>query len=519
MHKLNDQCSDAYQIANVAHGSNGLGAQRMDSGELHRGDSGRRLTLAQIETAAAERLAQLEQENAELRAQLRERDEAIAQARFALDHDPASGLPTREVFLERLKQALQHARLESASLAVIAFEIRDLNAGASSLDRAAQARLLAAIAFRIRSHLKPMELLARIDDDLLVVMLPHVGLEGLQLKQYAERVATRTQDALLTEVWFDGMSYPVASGIAVALSPHEGDSAFELLHRVQADLGRVASLGPQDATAARVRRRGSGLSGQIETGLREALENDLLLPYFQPQVSGIDGPCIVGAEALARWPLSDGRFISPSVFVPAADAAGLTYALDDAVFTAVCSRLASWQLFEPRLRIAVNISEARFHSPDLVARVRDVVRNTGANPQCLLFEVTESVLITDFDAAKRTLGAIRDLGIAVALDDFGTGYSSLSYLRKLPLDAIKIDQSFVRELDGERDVAVIRAIIAMAQSLHLQVIAEGVETAQQAETLSELGCPVLQGFLYSEAVSAAEFEALLRRAAPMVPRV
>ena len=296
---------------------------------------------------------------------------------------------------------------------------------------------------------------------------------------------------------------------------HERDQAITQMRdaRTQSPDAASSTQSAQAVPSAHATRLGTSVSA-----LREALENDLLLPYFQPQVSGEGAPRIIGAEALARWPQSDGRFISPSVFVPAAEAADLTYALDDAIFTAVCSRLAAWQQLQPSLRVAVNISEARFHDTDLVERVRDVLRNTGANPQCLLFEVTESVLITDFDTARKTLGSIRELGIAVALDDFGTGYSSLSYLRKLPLDAIKIDQSFVRELDGERDVAVVRAIIAMAQALRLQVIAEGVETAQQAAILSELGCPVLQGFLYSEAVSAANFEALLRRDAPMVAR-
>ena len=489
----------------------------MDAGEIFRGRGARRATRGQPPTAIEEKLALLERENAELRAQLHERDEAIAHAGVAPDRDLAIALLSREVFLEKLELALQRVRAGGAALSVIAFQILDLSAGVSALDRAAQAKLLTAVASGLGSHLRPRELCARLDDDLLIVVLPHGGKEDLRLRQYAELIAARAQDTLLSEIWFDGTHYPVASSIAVAMSPQDGDSAPELLHRLQLDLGRVPMVGTDDRQQRRMQRHASPLS-QIEAGLRKALEDDLLLPYFQPQVSGLDVRRIVGAEALARWPLADGRFISPSVFVPAADAAGLTYALDDAVFTAVCSRLAAWQHLQPALRIGVNISQARFHSPDLVARVCEVLRNTGADPKCLLFEVTESVLITDFGAAKRTLGSIRDLGIAVALDDFGTGYSSLSYLRKLPLDAIKIDQSFVRELDGERDVAVVRAIITMAQSMGLQVIAEGVETAQQADILSELGCPVLQGFLYSKAVSAAEFEALLRRDAPELAR-
>lgn len=455
---------------------------------------------------ASERIAQLERENETLRQQLRERDDAVAKVRFALDHDPVTGLPNRRMLVEQLQRALHRARVDRSAIAVVAVQLQELAAIQAMLDTSALHKLLAAAAFRVRQNVRPLDVVVRADEDLIAIMLTAAPDEVPEVADFAAAVAQRTRDALLGDVWVDGELHPVATRTAVVVSPEDGDNAFELLHRLQARLVRSEDAAREDAAERGVHIAGLGV---VEQGLRKALDRELLLPYFQPQVT-CDGERIIGAEALARWPLPDGRFVSPTVFVPAADSAGITAAIDDAMLRAVCRQIAGWQDRYPQLRVAVNVSAPRFHSPDLLRRVREVVEHSGVRPQHLLFEITESVLITDFEEARRTLGSLRDLGIAVALDDFGTGYSSLSYLRRLPLDAIKIDQSFVHEIGvGSGDAAVVKAVVAMAESLKLQVIAEGIETPYQARVLRALGCEVLQGFLYGEAVPAERFERLL----------
>lgn len=455
---------------------------------------------------ALERIALLEAENARLRQQLREREAAEAQVRYALDHDPITGLPNRRMLVEQLQRALHRARVDRSAVAVIALQLRDLAAIQAMLDTAALHKLLVAAAFRVRQNVRPMDTVVRADEDLLAIMLTATPDEVGEIADFAAAVARRTQDALLGEVWVDGELYPVPTRTALVVSPEDGDNAFELLHRLQARLARVDEA--RDGALPERAAHAAGLS-VVEQGLRKALDRALLVPYFQPQVTS-GGERIIGAEALARWPLPDGRFVSPNVFVPAADLAGITAVIDDAMLVSVCDQIARWQGRYPQLRVAVNVSAPRFHHPDLVRRVREVLDESGARPEQLLFEITESVVITDFEEARRTLGGLRDLGIAIALDDFGTGHSSLSYLRRLPLDAIKIDQSFVHEVGTEGgDIAVIKAVVAIAESMKLQVIAEGIETPLQARILRGLGCEVLQGFLYGEAVPADRFEKLL----------
>jgi EAL domain-containing protein (putative c-di-GMP-specific phosphodiesterase class I) len=219
---------------------------------------------------------------------------------------------------------------------------------------------------------------------------------------------------------------------------------------------------------------------------------------------------LVGGETLIRWPLRTGEYVGPGEFVPIAEAGGLIPALDDYVLTAACVQIAEWQQRFSNFRIGVNLSALKLHHRGIFDRLRELFATTRARAEHLELEITESALITDFDAASSWLTAVREMGVSVALDDFGTGYSSLAYLRRLPLDAIKIDQSFVGGLDEDRStVAIVRAMISMAKALGMQVVAEGVETLRQAQILTRLGCDTLQGFLYSPAVPSQKFEAML----------
>jgi EAL domain-containing protein (putative c-di-GMP-specific phosphodiesterase class I)/FixJ family two-component response regulator len=249
---------------------------------------------------------------------------------------------------------------------------------------------------------------------------------------------------------------------------------------------------------------------QLKTSLYSALKREEFLVYYQPQISMNTGK-IVGAEALVRWQHHEKGLISPTEFIPVAEKTGFIIPLGEWILETACQQVQAWKNDGfPGLRVAVNLSPRQFHQPDLSSRVAQILEKVGLAPSSLELELTESLMVEDVKSAIATLTQLKNLGISISIDDFGTGYSSLSYLTQYPFDALKIDRSFVRNItDGCRNAAIVKAIIEMAHSLRLEVIAEGVETEAEKDFLWRSECDVMQGYLFSPPLSAANFEKLL----------
>ena len=496
--------------AAFAAGASDVFAQPLDLDRLRARLQGYR--AVQLQEQALQKRAETEREELEhligdLRRQLDERDRTLSRAEFVFSHDLVTGLPNRRYLIEQLERALRRAENDRLPVALIGIEV-DLAERGPVLGAPEQDRLLSAAASHIQQLLRPLDLVARVGQGLFCALLVPCARETLDtLNINAVEAAARTCRALAEDLQLDGQVRPVGARAAVAVYPADGARAADLLQHLESTLTAAGNGLPRDR-----RRAGPdpALTVDLELRLRRALETQRLVPYYQPKIDSVSG-LIVGAEALVRWPLRNGEFVGPSEFVPAAEAGGLVPALDDYVLSAACHQIRLWQDRFSDFRIGVNLSAIKLHHRGVLERLQELFAITGADPRHLELEITESALITDFEAARTWLGTARDLGVTISLDDFGTGYSSLAYLRRLPLDAIKIDRSFVVGLESEGStVAIVRAMVAMARALGLTIVAEGVENHAQANILIGLGCRVLQGFLYSPAVPAAEFEDMLR---------
>jgi len=305
----------------------------------------------------------------------------------------------------------------------------------------------------------------------------------------------------------------VRASAAYALFPEDGSCASELMRHMESALEHVKHIGGSRAERFDPQMgRATGAAFVMELRIREALENRTFVPYYQPKIESSTGR-VVGAEALIRWPLAAGGMISPGQFILVAERSGLISAIDQFMLEEVCKQIAQWSTRYRDFQVAVNISATAFQSDTLVATVSAALRDSGANPNHLQLEITEHALITDLNVASGKLNALRDMGVRIALDDFGVGYSSMSYLQQLPLDILKVDRTFVREIGANRNAdAIVKAIIVMAKAMELNVVAEGVETQAQLDFITEHGGQtIIQGWIYCPAVPADEMEAILAR--------
>jgi diguanylate cyclase (GGDEF)-like protein/PAS domain S-box-containing protein len=424
-------------------------------------------------------------------------------------YDPLTGLPNRRLLIEQVRHALA-ARARSGDEGALLFidldNFKNLN---DTLGHDMGDQLLVQIAGRLRNHVREEDSLARLGGDEFVVMLE--GMEGPadeavhQVRQVGQKLLN-----LLEEPYLLGdRPYNITASIGVALFSDSEDTVDEVLKR--ADLAMYEAKG---AGRNALRFFNPSMQAQateraaLEADLREALKAEEFLVYLQPQFAH-DGR-MVGAEALLRWPHSRRGMVPPIHFIPVAEATGLMHALGDWVLREACQLLVQWST-DPRLAslvLAVNVSVHQFRHPDFVPRLLALLEETGANPRRLELELTESQLVDDVEAVIRIMGQLRERGVRFSLDDFGTGYSSLGYLKRLPLDQLKIDQSFVRDLLMDpNDEAIVRTIVALGESLDLRVIAEGVETEAQRNALLGMGCRFFQGYLLGRPAPASRLAA------------
>ncbi|ARJ66387.1 signal transduction protein [Magnetospirillum sp. ME-1] len=425
--------------------------------------------------------------------------------RFHASHDALTRLPNRHTVMEALGEAIVRAEQTGERLAVLYLDVnrfKDIN---DSYGHAVGDELLRQVARRLKACVRASDVIGRLGGDEFVMLLPSVGDHSA-----AQACAGKVLYAFAEPFDIDGLQLFAGTSIGIALFPDDADGAESLLSRADAAMYHAKRGGLPYSCFDMEMDRQVAERVSLENDLRLALGEDQFRLVFQPKVDALSG-VIVGAEALIRWRHPVRADVSPGLFIPVAERAGLIGAIDDWVLGAACRQVAEWRAFGLILpSISVNLSPAQFHDGRLQDKVKAALADSGLPPQVLELEITETMMASDVDRAIEILGQLTTLGVRVSLDDFGTGYSSLAYLKLFPVSTLKIDRAFVTELPGNsKDGAIIASIIALAGNLGFSVIAEGVETRDQAAFLAARGCPVMQGFLFSRPVNAETFAGLL----------
>jgi diguanylate cyclase (GGDEF)-like protein len=438
----------------------------------------------------------------------RGRERAEATVEHQAHHDLLTNLPNRSLFNDRLTVALAQAARHRRMLAVLFVDLDRFKTIVDTLGHSMGDLLLQGVADRLRANLEEGDTLARLGGDEFVVLLPQI-----QRADRAVRVAQRILEALKPPFHFDRQELHVTTSIGISLYPYDGENADSLLKNADTALYRAKEQGRNNYqlyTPAMNARAFERLA--LENSLRKALERKEFLLYYQPQVRMADQK-IVGTEAVLRWQHPDLGLVYPSEFISMAEETGLIAPLGEWVLRSACAQNVAWQKAGlPPMSVAVNLSARQFQQQDLVDTVARILKETGLAAQWLEVEITEGTAMQNADYTNILLQGLKQMGVQIALDDFGTGYSSLNYLRKFPIDTLKIDQSFVRDLASDvNDAAIANAVIVLAHSLRLKVIAEGVETPQQLAFLREHQCDVYQGFLFSSPVPAPAIETVARQ--------
>ena len=421
-------------------------------------------------------------------------------------HDALTDLPNQVLFKDRLKQAIALSRRNDQMQAVLLLNIDRFKTINDSLGYTAGDRLLQSVAQRLTSCVRESDTVARFGGDEFAVLLTQIP-----RAQDAANVARAIKQALDQAFIFDDQEIFVSSSIGISMFPQDGRDTAGLLKTAGVALDRAKVQGGNTFhfyTAGGTTRALKQLV--LESNLRPGLERSEFFVQYQPQVD-VRAFQLVGMEALVRWQHPSLGLLYPNEFVPLAEESGLIILLGDFVLRTACAQNKAWQDkgLMP-MRLSVNFSARQFQQATFISDVAHLLKETNLDPRWLELELTESSIMKDPEEAIEKLHELKLMGISVAIDDFGTGYSSLNYLKRFPIDTLKIDKSFVSDVCKDpHDTAIVRAIINLGHALDLTVVAEGVETKEQLQYLTALECDVVQGFLFSKAVSAKAFEELL----------
>ncbi len=423
-------------------------------------------------------------------------------------YDPLTDLPNRRLLQDRLEHALSSASRSRHVGALLLIDLDNFKALNDTWGHDKGDLLLKQVALRMRACVRDVDTVARLGGDEFVVLIDDAGIGVPEAIASARRVAEKVLDRLGAPYDVAGRQHRSGTSIGVSLFGLEAMTVEDVLKRSDVAMYQAKAAGRNtvrffDPTMqAQVEARAA-----LEVDLRDSLSRDLLELHYQPQVG--PGDRVVGAEALLRWTHPERGPVSPGEFIPVAEQSGLIVELGEWVLRRACAQLASWARLPQtaQLALAINVSVHQFRQADFVDKIRLALEQHRIVPARLKLEITESMFVADQEAIIHKMRQIKTLGVGFSLDDFGTGYSSLSYLRRLPLDQLKIDQSFVREvLTDPNDAAIARTVIALGQSLGLAVIAEGVESQGQRDFLAAHGCDYCQGYLISRPVPVAQFE-------------
>jgi diguanylate cyclase len=440
--------------------------------------------------------------------------QANADLKHMVLHDTLTQLPNRLLLEDRIGQAIGESRRAGTRCALLFVDLDRFKVMNDSFGHFVGDELLRAVAGRLRAAMREEDTVSRLGGDEFVVLLRHVQ-DGAD----AAMVARKLVELVSAPLRLEGHELSVTPSVGIALFPDHGGTAQALITNADAAMYQVKKSGrngfqlftPEMSTFFPDRLA-------LERDLRKALERRELELYYQPKVDVLNGGT-TGMEALVRWRHPQRGLILPGDFIPLAEETGIIVPLGQWVLREACRQNKAWQALglQP-LRVAVNISAAQLRHDDLADQIALALRDTGLDAKYLEIEITESVVMQNASAALATLDRLSQMGIHLAVDDFGTGYSSLSYLNRFPINTLKIDSSFIRDLSSDRnDAVIVRAIITLAHSLHLQVVAEGVEHDSQLGFLRSFGSDQYQGYLHSKPLPAAEFEGLLRRWDEPVP--
>jgi diguanylate cyclase (GGDEF)-like protein len=422
-------------------------------------------------------------------------------------HDALTGLPNRNLFLDHLRLALALAGRDRRHVAVLFLDLDRFKTINDSLGHGAGDELLRTIADRLRLGLRQGDTVARLGGDEFTVLLPEIGDER-DMIHVAEKLLTLIRQPLTLQ----GREIVVTGSVGISRFPHDGDIPEELLKRADVAMYQ-AKQGGRDVYQIYLPSMDADALERLslENDLRRALVHEELLLYFQPILDSRTGR-IEGVEALLRWQHPDRGLLLPGDFLTIAEQSGLSNPLDLWVLRTACFEVCQWHEEGTRVRLTVNLSARAFQQPDIVERVQSILEETGILPHLLEIEITETLAMQNAEVSLGVLRALKELGLRIAIDDFGTGYSSLSYLRTFPIDTLKIDESFVRSLNvGDVQAEIPAAMIALAHSLEIRVVGEGVEEEAQWLILREQGCDEVQGFLFSRPLPSRECRDLVMR--------
>jgi diguanylate cyclase (GGDEF)-like protein len=423
-----------------------------------------------------------------------------------------TGLPNRRLLIERLRLALAKSQRRQSYSAVMFLDLDNFKALNDTRGHSVGDDLLREVADRLQDCLRRDDTVARQGGDEFVVLVEDLCDQPDQAQELAEVLAAKLKNALNRPFLLDGQEFQTSSSIGVSIFYGDALSVDEILRQADtamyqaktAGRNRLAFFQPDMQQALEAR-------SSLEIDLRLALEQDQFELYYQPQLD--DRHVVVGTEALLRWWHPTRGLVSPAEFIPLAEETGLIIPIGIWVLKTACVQLKAWKL-DPAMRevqISVNVSAHQFHQSDFVDCLRSLLADSGACPDRLKVELTESAMLEDIQETIEKMRTIRAMGVDVSMDDFGTGHSSLTNLKRLPLNQVKIDQSFVRDLtENASDWAIVRTIIVMAESLGLDVIAEGVETQAQRDLLHQFGCRSYQGYLFGRPMPVDMFETMVR---------
>lgn len=430
-----------------------------------------------------------------------------ARLSFLTHYDPLTRLPNRALLIEQLSQAIYQARREHRTLALLYVDIDRFKHINESLGLAVGDRVLKLVAERLSRLLSASDILARVGGNGFVVLM-----QGRANKAGAVELAKRITQSFIEPLHLQKQELALTLSVGISLYPADAEEAVILLQNAEAAMYEAKNAG-RNQHRLYVSSHSQGLEDRLilETALRGAVAHSELLLHYQPQID-LNTRSIIGVEALVRWQHPQLGLVSPGRFIPVAEEMGVIGEIGAWVLERACRQMAAWSSSGVRVpRIAVNLSTQQIDDESLVPLVSDIIARTGIDPRCLELEVTESLIMREPAKATLALESFRKMGIQLAIDDFGTGYSSLNYLKHLPINRLKIDQSFVCDIGTDRNSEVIcRAIIGLARSLELETVAEGIETQQQMAFLQKEGCTTGQGYLISypfPAEKLPEFEA------------
>jgi diguanylate cyclase (GGDEF)-like protein len=474
--------------------------------EIQLRDNELRENRLQLEERVAQRTRELEIANEQLELSKEQAESVASRMEYHAHHDALTGLPNRTLLNDRITSELAHARRQQTNAALLFLDLDRFKIINDSLGHAVGDQLLRVIARRLNNCVRDEDTVARLGGDEFMVLLPRISGSA-----DAGRIAKKIIECLVDPISCNGHELHITTSIGISIYPYDGADAETLIKHADISMYRAKELGRNKAVYYTAEMNaGSRKQLAMETNLRKALEKNQLKLFYQPKVD-ISRNMIIGVEALLRWEHPTMGFISPLDFIPVAEDTGLIVPIGEWVLHTAFRQLQQWHSAGfTDLTVAVNLSSAQLARPGFEDVVAQALSESGLDAAMTELEITENVAMENIDSAIIILEKLKCMGISVAMDDFGTGYSSLSYLRRLPIDTVKIDKSFVREIpDSAEDVTIAQAIIAMAQSLKLSLIVEGVENVRQLNFFRQQNVNIVQGYLFSKPVEASELLKML----------